>query len=163
MKSIKSAVVTLLGLTSLLISFSALSSEAVETIKQFYSAVDGEAYNSATLDRLLAKDFKDHNREHVQEGVSDRQASIYFYGQLAKGFPDAVHTAEMLEPVGQDKVLLYWDYTGTNTGEFFGMPASGNKISIKGVEIFKVKNGQITDMWHIEELQKMEKQLKDGS
>lgn len=160
MKNMKMLSVAMFVILSLAMSVSLSANEAVEVVKKLYVIADGKPYNAQALGELFADNFKDHNSEGNQEGVSDRDASIYFYGQLAKGFPDAKHTFEMLEPIGKDRAMLYWDYSGTNTGSFFGAPPSGNRVSIKGVEIFRVKDGKIVDMWHIEELAKMEKQLQ---
>ncbi|NOG59573.1 MAG: SnoaL-like domain-containing protein [Proteobacteria bacterium] len=150
----------IVGVFIITTSSAVLANEAVEIVKKLYSVADGKNYDAEFMDKLIASDFKDHNRDHVVEGVSDRDATIGFYSQLAQGFPDELHKLLMLEPVGEDKALLYWEWSGTNTGSFFDIPPSGNKVKINGIEIFRVKDGQIVDMWHVEQLDKLNKQLQ---
>lgn len=42
---------------------------------------------------------------------------------------------------------------------FFDIPVSGNNVAINGVDIFRVKDGQFTEHWHVEELASMFAQM----
>jgi len=37
--------------------------------------------------------------------------------------------------------------TGTHTGDFFGFPATGKKISFTGIYIVQIANGKIIEHW----------------
>jgi len=37
--------------------------------------------------------------------------------------------------------------TGTNTGEGNGLPATGKKIEARGITIWRILNGKITEEW----------------
>jgi steroid delta-isomerase-like uncharacterized protein len=45
-------------------------------------------------------------------------------------------------------VFIYWDASFDHTNDVFGIPASGNTISgIYGMDLFRIKDGKITDLW----------------
>lgn len=46
-----------------------------------------------------------------------------------------------------DRVAARWTCTGTQVGEFMGIPASGNRITITGVEIDRIAGGRIVESW----------------
>ncbi|MCX6454232.1 MAG: ester cyclase [Actinobacteria bacterium] len=49
-----------------------------------------------------------------------------------------------------NQVVTKWHLTGTQTGELEGMPPSNKKVSVDGVSIDQIENGQIVsgfDAW----------------
>jgi len=64
------------------------------------------------------------------------------YVDLFNGFPDC--KAEILnELAGDDQVLIEIRWTGTNTGEFRGTPATGKPVDVRIAYIFKFRDGKI--------------------
>lgn len=57
-------------------------------------------------------------------------------------FPDFALTTEDLI-VDDDRVALVCRVTGTHSGEFFGMPATGRHIEVAGAFIYRLENGLI--------------------
>ena len=50
----------------------------------------------------------------------------------------------MVDVFGQgDKMVKHWNFKGTHDGDFFGVPATGNKVNISGVTLVNMKNGKI--------------------
>tara|TARA_B110000967_G_C18600985_1_gene419224 strand:- start:53 stop:226 length:174 start_codon:yes stop_codon:yes gene_type:complete len=39
--------------------------------------------------------------------------------------------------------VKHWNFKGTHTGDFFGIPATGKKVDIDGVNLVKMKDGKI--------------------
>ena len=61
-------------------------------------------------------------------------------------FPDMrVTVGEML--ADGDKVAYRLTWTGTNTGEFMGIPATGKKIRLSGIIISRIADGKIAEEW----------------
>jgi len=48
-----------------------------------------------------------------------------------------------------DLVAVYWNASGTNTEAGMGFPATGKKITIDGMTIFRFKEGKITEEWSV--------------
>jgi steroid delta-isomerase-like uncharacterized protein len=47
----------------------------------------------------------------------------------------------------RDLVSLYWSASGTNTQAGMGIPATGRKIRIDGMTLFRFKDGKIHEEW----------------
>jgi len=62
-----------------------------------------------------------------------------------QGFPnDYNFTTHELIAKG-DKVIARVTVTGTHEGEYYGIPASGNKIEFGVIDIFHIKEGKIVE------------------
>ena len=61
-------------------------------------------------------------------------------------FPD-VHFTIHAEVAEDDLVTTRWSYTATQTGEFLGLAPSGKRITDTGIDIFRVQDGKIVDLW----------------
>jgi predicted SnoaL-like aldol condensation-catalyzing enzyme len=60
--------------------------------------------------------------------------------------PDMQVTQEDLIISG-DRVIGRYTYRGTQTGEFMGIPASGNPIEMRSIDIWRVKDGMFVEHW----------------
>jgi steroid delta-isomerase-like uncharacterized protein len=105
-----------------------------------------EALNTKNLelfDTLVSEDYINHN-VFVENGR--RAVKEVFAGFLA-AFPDLqVTTHEALATA--DHVIGRFTYQGTHTGEaFMGLPASGNKVEMRSIDIWHVKDGQFVEHW----------------
>ena len=50
-------------------------------------------------------------------------------------------------------------YTGTYTGEFFGLAPTGNKVTMTAVAIYRIVNGKLVEGWFINDGLDMFKQI----
>lgn len=66
--------------------------------------------------------------------------------EFVTAFPDLQFT--LLDMVAEDdKVVVYWNISGTQQGEFRGIAATGRKISVDGITINQLANGKIMDSY----------------
>jgi steroid delta-isomerase-like uncharacterized protein len=69
------------------------------------------------------------------------------YSQVMQAaFPDLERTIEDLV-VADDKVVARWTATGTHTGDFNGIPASGRVARSSGITIFRIAGGRVVEEW----------------
>jgi len=61
-------------------------------------------------------------------------------------FPDLHITTDLLVAEG-DKVTKVWTANSTHQGDFLGIPATGNRIVVKGIEVFRIADGMIAEVW----------------
>ena len=61
---------------------------------------------------------------------------------MRSGFPDVQWTLEETVSEG-DTVAARFTMRGTHDGEFFGIPATGNKISVQAMNFYYLTDGQI--------------------
>ena len=67
--------------------------------------------------------------------------------RVAAGISDAEFRIEDVIAEG-DKVAVRLTTSATHTGEFLGMPASGNRYSIQEIHIFGIRDGKVAEHWH---------------
>jgi steroid delta-isomerase-like uncharacterized protein len=71
-----------------------------------------------------------------------------FYGQISGGFPDYDIKVDDVVAEG-NKVVLRFTFRGTNNGDYFGIPSTGKPVTMRFIEIFTVRDGQIAEIWHV--------------
>jgi len=74
------------------------------------------------------------------------------------GFPDIHFSIDNLVAEA-DKVTVQYRFEGTHMGKFLGLPASRNRISVGGILIARIVNGQIETAWSVFDSGDMMKQL----
>ena len=114
-----------------------------------------EAYNKHNLDwfdEFIAPDYFDHTNQVDREGVKQ------LFNMGFTGFPDWHEAIDDIIAEG-DKVWLRLTYTGTHTGEFFGLPPTGNKVTMTAVAIYRIANGKLVEGWFINDGLDMFKQI----
>ncbi|MBA2571263.1 MAG: ester cyclase, partial [Chloroflexi bacterium] len=42
-----------------------------------------------------------------------------------------------------------WTATGAHTGSFMGIPPTGNRFTIAGIDIHSVREGRLAEHWHV--------------
>ena len=113
-----------------------------------------ESYNRRNLDfdEFIAPDYVDHTNKVDREGLK----RLFAIG--LKAFPDWHETIEDIIAEG-DKVWVRLAYTGTHENEFFGLAATGNKITSRSVDIYRIVNGKLAEYWNVTDNMNMFKQI----
>jgi steroid delta-isomerase-like uncharacterized protein len=73
-----------------------------------------------------------------------------FILRFRAAFPDAVLTIEDMV-AEDDRVAARWTMRGTHTGEFNGIPATGRPVTMAGFGLARIQDGQIAELWHLED------------
>ncbi len=79
-----------------------------------------------------------------QTGYPDVEKELVRQDEIA--FPDGAVTVEFQTAEG-DKVVTRWRFEGTNTGPFYGNPATGRSVSVTGVHVHRIVDGRIVEIW----------------
>jgi steroid delta-isomerase-like uncharacterized protein len=125
------------------------------TVRRVYDLLD--AGDVDAFGDLLADDFVEHEQlpglAPSKDGVKN-----FFRGQIA-AFPDLRMTVEDLITDGA-KAVARVRYTGTQLGEFNGMPATGKAVDVQLVDIFAfAADGRISEHWGVLDALTMMQQL----
>ena len=130
---------------------------------------DLEMYED-TWSRFLKGDTAIVNKDRFQEDVVvvteegdlvGIEACKKFYMNYLTGFSNIEFT--IIDVLGQgDRLVKHWNFKGTHTGEFFGMPASGNKLNLSGTTLVTMKDGKIAREQDFFDVMSMVTQLTAG-
>ena len=87
--------------------------------------------NAAVLDDVVADDYIRYmNDVKVAENPAELVSGMEVF---FKAFPDFKITNPHRSSLAGNSIFVHWEMTGTNTGEFDGMPATGKKVKISGL------------------------------
>jgi steroid delta-isomerase-like uncharacterized protein len=106
---------------------------------------------------LLADDFVENEQspglEPTKEGV------LQFFTMYRAAFPDLRFEPKQFFTNG-DTVAVYYRVTGTHTGEFMGIPATGKSVDVNGVDIVRFgDDGLGREHWGVFDAMSMMQQL----
>ena len=118
-----------------------------------------EVWSNGNLDvvgELVTEDFVCHFAVGPEwrgpSGLKDRVS------ELRSAFPDWNERIEDIIAEG-DRVVTRFTSTGTNLGEFQGVAASGRKVKIAELAVFRLVNGKIAEQWLIPDQIEMRRQI----
>jgi len=106
---------------------------------------------------LLADDFVEHE---LTPGLPPtKEGTKQFFLMYLGAFPDLRFEADDILSCG-DKVVGRVTATGTNTGDFMGMPATGKSMSVQLIDIIRFgDDGLAREHWGVADVMGMMQQL----
>jgi len=101
-------------------------------------------HNLAVLDETLSDDYVDHtNPPDWPHGREGHRQILALYHAAFSGFRyDIEH-----EVAEGNMVVVRGTYTGTHSGEFFGIAPTGVHITTTGMHLWRIANNQIVEHW----------------
>jgi len=122
-----------------------LSAEVPEERKAVARRVFDEIFNQGRFEvasEIYAPEFVNHGvRRDV--GLKEDQAAARAWKEAA---PDLRMTVQRMMAEGE-LVTVLWEGTGTHTGTWNGLPATGKLLSVRGITIWRIQGGRIREEW----------------
>jgi steroid delta-isomerase-like uncharacterized protein len=124
-----------------------------QIVQRFYDAYNKK--DESILNEVIADDYVDYGHQPPGRGVpgakSDQQ-------EIARAFGDARFDIDDL--IGSDdRVVASWTLHATHSGPFAGVSATGKQIAVRGVSLYRLRNGRITETRNLPDLLSMFMQL----
>jgi len=107
----------------------------------------GEAVNSGNLSALrdiVALGAVDH--DPAPDQGTGPEGFIKFFTMLRSAFPDLKIAVEHMV-ADEENVAFAYTVTGTHSGDFLGVPATGRQIKARGMQITRFENGKQVERW----------------
>ncbi|MFN8583527.1 MAG: ester cyclase [Gemmatimonadaceae bacterium] len=116
-------------------------------LKQYYRAYIEEVWNRGNVDaigRFIDGDIVDHAAPPGQgaglDGVTDS------FRMMRAAFPNAhIDIEQMIEE--DDFVVALLTLSGTHTGTFFGIPATGRTFAMRATHTLRYRGGKMVEHW----------------
>jgi steroid delta-isomerase-like uncharacterized protein len=106
-----------------------------------------EAVNTGKFelfDEAVASDCVDHDPAPGQ-GPGPKGYRTFFT-EMRTAFPDL--KADLVALVADDESIAFaYTLSGTHKGPLMGIPATGKKVSIRGVQFSKFRDGKMVERW----------------
>ncbi|HEX9116462.1 MAG TPA: ester cyclase [Anaerolineae bacterium] len=133
-----------------------MSTEQNKTLVRRYLEQGWGSGDLSVLRDVVSQDFCDENPAPGQPcGFEGQEWAIRTFRQGLSNISLRVD-----DLFGQDdRVVDRWTFSGTQTGEFMGLPATGRKFTMNGIDECRIENGKIAEVWHVEDILGMMRQL----
>jgi predicted ester cyclase len=112
---------------------------ALERNRVIATRVFTEIFNErrfSAADELYAPEFVNHGL-HRNASLQEDQAAAQ---SEVKAFPDLKMTVDLM-------VAVMWTFRGTHTAFGYGFPPTGTPVVLRGMTIWRIRDGKITDEW----------------
>ena len=121
-----------------------MSTETNKAVVHRYVEEGYNAANMAVIDELFATDFLNHDPSAPT--VRDLEGLKQLILAQHAAFADVRTTIDDLVADG-DKVVKRFSVRGTHTGDFNGIPATGKQFTLEGIDILRLMDGKIQEIW----------------
>ena len=102
--------------------------------------------NLEVADEILSSDFVLHNPTLPEELRNGPEGAKKYASAIITAVPDRKLVQDDIF-AKDDKVLIRWTNSGTNTGSLFGNPPTGKPYVATGFDLFRISNGKIAEIW----------------
>jgi len=109
-------------------------------VQRFYEEVFNQG-REEVIDEIISPDYTDYG--HNPPGRGPEGAKQDFRGATSV-FSNTHYTIDELIATG-DQVVARWTGTYIHSGEFAGIAATGKPVSLTGISIYRLANGQILE------------------
>lgn len=149
--------------TALLFTFSlttggpAMAQDSVQLNKQLLADFGAEVLAKKDLSNLnnyMHEDYIQHN-PLVPQGLLGFKT---FFTDWFNAVPDWNYTVTNLV-AEDDTVWIYGTYSGTQKGDWLGIPATNKSYNITAVDIFRIQDGKLAEHWDVLDVYGLFKQL----
>lgn len=113
-----------------------------DAVMKFYQIYND--HNLGFIDQIFMPTYVGHVNAHDIVGIESAKGFIEGFIQ---GIPDAYYDIKEMMTSG-NRVITRWVCTGTQTGNFYGMPPTNKSIKVTGITIFEILDGKINQLWN---------------
>jgi steroid delta-isomerase-like uncharacterized protein len=114
-----------------------------DTVTAFITALFTKG-DLGAVDDYLSEDFVNHD---PPLGVPDGREGMRAAAAMFRAACPDWHSDLSFLVAEADLVAEVFTAGGTQQGELFGVPASGREVSLGGINIWRLRDGQITERW----------------
>ncbi len=114
--------------------------------QQMYDSVVAGTDVDAMVDRFMAEDFVEH--EVVPGLEASRETPRHMFKMTLAAFAGFRITVHDLIQDG-DKVAARLTFSGTHSGDFMGVPASGKDVEWNVMDILQFRDDQVIAHWGV--------------
>ena len=101
----------------------------------------------SVADQILTPDFVNHGAGIPPELAQGPEGANRFAQAIRTGFGNEVNISHDDVIVHGDRVVIRWSTWGTHKGDLLGVPATGKPIKITGIDVFRVQDGKLAELW----------------
>jgi steroid delta-isomerase-like uncharacterized protein len=121
-----------------------VSKNQVDENIKMYAKVWDEILNKGNIDMIDTHFTSNYVNKTVTSTVNGQAEAKEYFGAFLTGFSNINFVVDEIFGA-DDRVVKRWTFNATHSGEFAGIPATGNKIILKGVSVSRIVDGKISE------------------
>jgi predicted ester cyclase len=102
--------------------------------------------NVEVIDEIVADDYVEHQEF---PGLKPSKEGLKEFVQLFHGAFSDINVETVATAVDGDEIWVHSVFTGTHTGEFAGIPATGKKVTLAMMDRVKTRDGKAIEHWGV--------------
>ena len=114
-----------------------------ELVLKWYEEIDKGNLEAAM--ELFHPDFRWYTPSNNPDPMT-KAGAHEFLAEVFAAFPKWNHRIDDIMTVGDKVILRTVDFT-RHEGEFMGIPAAGNDVEFSVLIVFRIEDGQISEIW----------------
>ena len=118
----------------------------LNVVQRFYDAYNNK--DAAILNEVIADDYVDYGHEPPGRGLQGAKSD---YQDIARGLADARFDIDEMFGA-DDRVAVRWNLHATHTGPFAGVSPTQKKVAVRGISLYRLRDGKITETRNLPDL-----------
>ncbi len=118
----------------------------VAILQELYNAVNQRRLTS--LAAFIHPDYRRHDLSNALSVVTKSGAATDIVALLLRALPDMCIEGKQFV-ARDDRVAVQFTITGTHQGDFLGTAGTGKRVELNGINIYRLKDGKITETWQL--------------
>jgi len=118
----------------------------LDVIRRFYDAYNKK--DEAILNEVIASDYVDYGHEPPGRGLQGAKSD---HQEFTRAFGDARFDIDEMFGA-DDRVAVRWTVHGPHTGPFAGLSPTQKKIAVRGISLYRLHDGKITETRNLPDL-----------
>ena len=111
----------------------------LNVVQRFYDAYNTK--HEAILNEVIADDYVDYGHQPPGRGVQGAKSDHQEFG---RAFEDARFDIDEIFGA-DDRVVVRWTLHATHTGPFAGFSPTQKKATVRGISLYQLRDGKITE------------------
>ena len=125
----------------------------LNAVQRFYDAYNNK--DAAILNEVIADNYVDYGHEPPGRGLQGAKSD---HQDIAGGVADARFDIDEIFGA-DDRVVVRWSLHGTHTGPFAGVSPTQKKIAVRGISLYRLRDGKIMETRNLADLLSLFMQL----
>jgi steroid delta-isomerase-like uncharacterized protein len=128
----------------------------IATVKKAIKALNER--DMSTAKNLITTNYIRHDLTSTFGERRGQGGTVDFFQSVIAGIPDMQMNIKDIFAT-ENRVALRYTLTGTHQGEYRGIPATGKKLEINAIHLYRIEGDKIAEQWALPDVAGIYRQM----